>query len=135
LILGVGDGKTGEFRGFQYGHSVLNVVNDSAPLPNETWHPAVPNTVYWSMDWLCIPFNQRLGDLLANYSGIITAQITVREILPSLTSGNLQTVIYDLTNQTVYFAYGLVTEDNKKINAYDRPYIRLDLKPLFAEPY
>jgi len=41
LILGVGDGKasygdnkTGYFRGFQYGHSVINVVNDTHPLPN-----------------------------------------------------------------------------------------------------
>lgn len=56
-------------------------------------------------------------------------------LLPSLTSGNLQTVIYDLTNQTVYFAYGMVTTDGKKLNAYDRPYIKLDMKSMFAETY
>jgi len=80
------------------------------------------------MDWLCPSFHQRLGQLLQNNSGSVTALSTVQTILPSLTSGNLQTVIYDLTNQTVYFAYGTVTEAKKEINAYDRPYIRLDLK-------
>lgn len=61
LILGVGDGKAGYFRGFQYGHSVLNVVNDSVPLPkNDTWHPAVKDAVYWGMDWLCPSFTSRL---------------------------------------------------------------------------
>lgn len=56
----------------------------------------------------------------------------MQEILPSLTSGNLQTVIYDLTNQTVSFAFGYVAPDNKKTNAYDRPYIKLDLKEIFT---
>lgn len=59
----------------------------------------------------------------------------MRVILPSLTSGNLQTVIYDLTNQTVHFAYGMVNSDNKKLNAYDRPYIKLDMKSLWAQTY
>jgi isopenicillin-N N-acyltransferase-like protein len=42
LILGVGDGKAGHFRGFQYGHSVFNVVADTNLLPtNETWHKPI----------------------------------------------------------------------------------------------
>lgn len=42
LILGVGDGNSNSFRGFQYSHSVLNVVNDTHPQPkNDTWHPAL----------------------------------------------------------------------------------------------
>lgn len=74
LILGVGDGKAGYFRGFQYGHSVLKVIDDTAPLPkNDSWHPAVPNTVYWGMDWMCPSYHQRLGELLANNSGTINA--------------------------------------------------------------
>jgi isopenicillin-N N-acyltransferase-like protein len=61
LILGVGDGKAGYFRGFQYGHSVINVVNDTHPLPkNDTWHPAIENAVYWGMDWYCPAFHSRL---------------------------------------------------------------------------
>lgn len=61
LILGTGDGKAGYVRSFQYGHSVLNVINDTDPLPkNDTWHPAVKNTVYHGMDWLCPSFTERL---------------------------------------------------------------------------
>lgn len=61
LILGVGDGNAGYFRGFQVSHSVCNVVNDTKPLPaNDTWHGAVENTVYWGMDWLCPNFHVRL---------------------------------------------------------------------------
>lgn len=59
LILGVGDGKS-EFRSFQYSHSVCNVVDDVNPLPKADWHPALENTVYYGMDWLCPPFHERL---------------------------------------------------------------------------
>jgi hypothetical protein len=61
LILGVGDGNAGYFRGFQVSHSVCNVVNDTKPLPsNDTWHAPVENAVYWGMDWLCPNFHVRL---------------------------------------------------------------------------
>ena len=62
LILGVGDGNKGYFRGFQYSHSTLNVVDDHKPLPNNsTWHPAIPEVVYWGMDWNCPPFHSRFA--------------------------------------------------------------------------
>ncbi len=52
LMLGVGDGKTNEFRGFQYSYSVLNVFDDQNLMPyNETWHPRINDIVYWGMDW------------------------------------------------------------------------------------
>jgi hypothetical protein len=42
LILGVGDGNKGYFRGFQVSHSVCNVVDDKNPLPkNDSYHAAV----------------------------------------------------------------------------------------------
>jgi hypothetical protein len=42
LILGVGDGNEGFFRGFQVSHTVCNVVDDIHPLPkNDSWHGAV----------------------------------------------------------------------------------------------
>jgi isopenicillin-N N-acyltransferase-like protein len=55
LILGVGDGKLQEFRGFQYSYSILNVVDDDNLIPaNDTWHPKIENVVYWGMDWYTI---------------------------------------------------------------------------------
>ena len=41
-------------------------------------------------------------------------------------------MVYDLTNQKVYIAYGYVSSDGKKTNAYDRPFNRLDLKAMFG---
>lgn len=52
--------------------------------------------------------------------------------MPGLNSGNLQVVVYDLTYEKVYFAYGYVTDDKKNIDAYLRPFISLDLKAMFA---
>ena len=45
------------------------------------------------------------------------------------------TAIYDLTRQNVYFAYGYISPENKKINAYDRPHIKLNLKEVFGWKY
>lgn len=133
LILGVGDGKeNGYFRSFQYSHSTLNVINDTNPLPkNETFHLPIENVVYHGMDWNCPPFYIRLHEMLEKYHGGINAENTIRYIVPGLNSGNLQAVIYDLSNEWVYIAYGYVTEDKQKIDAYKRPYIGLNLKELF----
>ena len=61
LILGVGDGNQKSFRGFQYSHSVCNVVDDVKPLPSSNeWHPAIKDAVYSGMDWLCPPYHERL---------------------------------------------------------------------------
>lgn len=68
--------------------------------------------------------------LTQNY-GNISAQITIRKIAPGLNSGNLQVVIYDLSKEKVYFAYGYVSEDKKKTNAFQRPFIELNLRELF----
>jgi len=126
LILGVGDGKS-EFRSFQYSHSVCNVVDDKTQLPKQDWHPLIENAVYYGMDWLCPSFHERLHELLAENHGAITGELAVRKIVPGLNSGNLQVAVYDLSYKKVYFAYGYVNPANKRVNAYMRPYIMLDL--------
>ena len=131
LILGVGDGKS-EFRSFQYSHSVCNVVDDKVQLPKEDWHPLIQNAVYYGMDWLCPPFHERLAELLTENHGRITAEMAVRSIVPGLQSGHLQVAVYDLTYEKVHFAYGYVAPDNKRTNAFLRPFITLDLKQIFA---
>ena len=69
---------------------------------------------------------------MTRYYGQITAEMTIEKIIPGLRSGNLQIAIYDLTKEKVYFSYGIINEDNKKINAYERPFIGLDLKAMFG---
>lgn len=136
LLLGVGDGKlqTDSFRGFQYSHSVCNVFSDKNLEPaNDTWHPKISNVVYWGMDWLCPPFNQRFAEQLNTYYGNLSAENTIRNILPSIDSGNLQAVVYDLTDNFVYIAYGFIGSDGKKRNAFDRAFIKLNMTEVFSD--
>lgn len=60
------------------------------------------------MDWLCPSFHERLHEMLTKTYGTITAEETIRTIVPGLNSGNLQVVAYDLTYKQVYFAFGHV---------------------------
>jgi len=49
------------------------VINDTHPLPkNDTWHPALENTVYHGMDWNCPSYTERLHELLEKHHGNIT---------------------------------------------------------------
>ena len=74
--------------------------------------------------------------MLQEYHGNITAENSIRYILPGLNSGNLQAVIYDLTNEWVYFAYGYEyykpNGSRVRVNAYERPYIGINLKEIFS---
>jgi len=111
----------------------LNVFNDKNLEPSDsTWHPRISSVVYWGMDWLCPSFNQRLAEQLNTYYGRLSAETTIRHVLPSIDSGNLQAVVYDLTENTVYVAYGFVDAQNKKLDAFDRPFIRLNMTQVFA---
>jgi hypothetical protein len=66
--------------------------------------------------------------MLSQYHGNITAENAIRYIVPGLNSGNLQVVIYDLTYEWTYISYGFVDKNDKKIDAYKRPFIGLNLK-------
>ena len=63
----------------------------------------------------------------------MTAENAMKYIVPGLNSGNLQAIIYDLSQEWVYIAYGHENSDGKKVDAYKRPYIGLNLKKIFAE--
>ena len=112
---------------------MLNVINDTHLLPkNDTWHPVVENVVYYAMDWLCPAYNRRLYDLLTEYHGKITIENTISHIAPGVKSGNLQSVVYDVANEWMYVSYGIVSESKKVVNAYERPFLALNLKHLFS---
>ena len=70
--------------------------------------------------------------MLEKYHGNITAENTMKYILPGVNSGNLQTVVYDLSREWVYFAYGYQDKKGKKTDAYMRPWIGLNLKDIFG---
>ena len=43
----------------QYSSSVATVISDTNLIPaNDTWHPKIPNIVYFGMDWDCPSYNE-----------------------------------------------------------------------------
>jgi len=135
LILGVGDGKLGYFRGFQYSHEVANVIDDMNLAPvNSTWHPQIENVVYWGMDWLCPGYSSVLSTQLLKYHGNITAENTIRYITAITQTGDLHVVVSDLTNLKMYVAFAAASNEAGPAMAYDRQFLELDGSSLFAEP-
>jgi len=134
LILGVGDGKLKEFRGFQYSSSVLDVFDDQNMRPfNQTWHPRITDTVYWGMDWLCTGYNLVLGQQIQKYYGQWTPELAVKYISSVEKSGDNHVAFYDFTNQKVYVAFAAPHATGGPKEAYARQYTVLDAKALFNE--
>lgn len=135
LILGAGDGKAATFRGFQYSHSVANVIADYNLIPvNDTWHPKIPNIVYFGMDWDCPSYNQMLASRLNYYYGNITAENTIYGITSIVQTGDVHIGIYDLTDSILYVSFAAAVNQTGPPMAYDRQFTQLQLKTLFAEP-
>ena len=134
LLLGVGDGNSNEFRGFQYSPEVANVFDDENLEPVEIWHPRIDDVVYWGMDWICSNDNKMLADQLLKYHGNITASNTIRHILPYVQTGDLHIAIYDHTNALMYVSFAASDTAIGPLNAYDRAFMKLDMANIFSEP-
>jgi len=133
ILMGFGDGKASQFKGFQYSYSVLNVFDDQNLQPNNaTWHPRINDIVYWAMDWDCPGYNFVAADMLKKYYGQLSPENIIKYILPALQTGDTHAAIYDLTNMYMYLST-VGPADTPNRAAYDRPYTRLDMKKLFAE--
>lgn len=138
LILGVGDGKAGTARGFQYSASVANVFDDTNLEPyNATWHPRIPSVVYWGMDWLCPSFNKAMADQIHTNYGQLDAAVTIRDIAPLVQTGDTHAVVYDLTEQLMYVSFVAPINNSYPAlpkMAYDRQFTQLNLTALFNWP-
>jgi len=136
LMLGVGDGKSNEFRGMQYSYSVLNVFDDTNLQPlNNTWHPRIPKTVYWGMDWICPGYNTLLSQQLIKYTkdGQMTPEIAISYVSPVEKSGDNQVAIYDLTNMKFWVSFAAPHSVSGDKAAYDRQYVKYDAWKLLRE--
>ncbi|XP_066302975.1 protein dcd1A-like [Branchiostoma lanceolatum] len=133
LIFGVGDGKLNEFRGVQYSASVANFFDDQNLKPTADWHPLIKDVVYWGMDWLCPGYSEVLAKQLRTLHGNLTAQSAIRAVMPYVQTGSLHIAVYDLTNDLMFVANARGTGESGPDGAYDRPFVRLDMKSLFAE--
>jgi len=133
LMLGVGDGKLNEFRGFQYSYSVLNVFDDQNLRPNATWHPKIKDVVYWGMDWICPAYDTVLSNLLDKYHGQLTPEVAIKYVSAVEQSGDNHIAFYDLTKMNMYVSFAAPNGVGGPVAAYARQYTKWDLSQLFAE--
>ena len=134
LILGVGDGHANDFSGFQYSPHVANVIKPTNLLPaNDTWHAPIRDVVYWGMDWVCPNDNKMLGDALRRLHGNITAEATIRDVTSYVSTGNLHIAVYDHSAMHMYVATARPDGRTGPLYAYQRQFVRLDMRSLFGE--
>jgi len=136
LILGVGDGKMTEFRGFQYSSSVLDVMDDLNMRPyNQTWHPRMTDAIYWGMDWICPAYNTVLSELLKQYYGKITPELALQYITAVEMSGDNHLAIYDLTSMKIFVSFAAPHSGGGPPEAYARQFCKFDAKGLLSQKY
>lgn len=133
LILGVGDGKLGIFRAFQYSNSVLRIQNDLNQMPNEPWHPRIKDMVYYGMDWVCPSYNKVLAEQLQKTHGHFSPEVGITHVTPVERSGNNHAAYYDLTGMELYVAFAAPRNVSGSKNAFDRQYVKYDVRKLLAE--
>lgn len=96
---------------------------------------AVFTHIFASMDWNCPGYNKVLGEQVQRFHGNITPENIIREINARTQSGNLQSAVYDLTNNNMYISYARPsTQQGTPKNAYERPFVQFDMSALFDEP-
>jgi hypothetical protein len=135
LILGIGDGEAGIVNGIEYSGYVAIPYNDSTLIPvNDTWHWPIEGVVYNGMDWNCPGYNEKLAEQLDLYHGHITEVNTIHDILPTVQTGNLHIVVYDLTagHAHISFMRKSYGDESEAEWAYQRQFNRVDMESLFA---
>jgi len=116
----------------QYSYSVLNVFDDTNMQPVADWHPRMEGLVYYAMDWLCPSYNKVMNAQLNKYYGKLTVEDAIRDIMPIVQSGDQHVYVADLPNKQFWFSVAGKTTGSGPINAFDRPYIHLNLTELWS---
>ena len=101
---------------------------------NDTWHWPIDGVVYNGMDWLCPSYNQKLAEQLDAYHGHITEVNTIHDILPTVQTGDLHIVVYDLTSGKAHISFmrSSTADESEPHYAYERQFTRVDMAELFA---
>jgi hypothetical protein len=134
LILGVGDGKLGRMNIIQYSHSNVSFMDDTNLRPVADWHPRIENLPYEAMDWNCPSFQSKMHERLVATYGTLTPEVAISDVIALTTTGSLHVAVYDLTDMQMYVSNARAsTETTGPFDAYDRQYVKLDLKAMFQE--
>jgi len=136
LILGVGDGNMAAFRGIEYSYSVAKFFDDTNMEPDEDWHPKIPNTVYYGMDWNCPNYDEVFAQQLNALYGRITPENGILNITSILTSGDNFISYYDLTpwRQQMFVAFASTQGSAGPGAAYDRTFSKINMTDLWFLP-
>ncbi len=133
LLYGIGDGELGYLRGFQASHTLCNVINWDNLEPVTPTHRRIEDVVYWGMSWDVPSYDGPLHDKLVEYYGRINAEVTINDIVTSVGTGDLQTVVYDLTAMKIWVANAKADDESGPLAAYDRQFIEFDMNQVFAD--
>jgi hypothetical protein len=132
LILGVGDGKEKRFNGIQYSAEKADAMDDTNLRPVADWHPPIENVVYFGMDWMCPGFDSVMAKQMKKYHGNLTAELAIKDVMPIVMTGDLHVYVADLSNDQFYFAWAAPDGVSGPRNAFERPFMKMDLKSLWA---
>ncbi|HDL19180.1 MAG TPA: hypothetical protein ENH29_09005 [Bacteroidetes bacterium] len=133
LIYGIGDGEFGQLRGFQTSHTLCNVFSPDNLEPVTATHKRIDDIVYWGMSWDVPDYDGPLHDKLVEHYGNINAQVTINDIVTSVGTGNLQTVVYDLTDMKTWIANAKADDESGPLEAYNRQFVEFDMGQIFAK--
>lgn len=88
------------------------------------------------MDWNCPGYDSVMADQLTKYHGSIEETVAVRNILPTVQTGNLHIALYDLTEMTMHVSFCRKSDapETEPEYAYERQFTRLQMNDLFAVP-
>ncbi len=133
LLYGIGDGELGELRGFQTSHTLCNVFDANNLEPVTKTHQRIKDIVYWGMSWDVPAYDGPLHDKLVEHYGHINAEATITDILPSVGTGNLQAVVYDLTAMKIWVANARADDESGPLQAYHRQFVEFDMNEMFQK--
>ncbi len=132
LLYGIGDGEFGQLRGLQTSHTLCNVFDPDNLEPVTPTHQRIKDIVYWGMSWDVPDYDGPLHDKLVEHYGKINAEVTINDILPSVGTGNLQAVVYDLTAMKIWVANARADDETGPLEAYNRTFVEFDMNEMFV---
>jgi len=99
--------------------------------PVTATHKRIADVVYWGMSWDVPKYDGPLHDKLVEHFGKINAEVTINDILPAVKTGDLQAVVYDLTDMKMWVAYARADGESGPLPAYDRQFLEFDANDIF----
>ena len=75
-----------------------------------------------------------LSHQLNAFYGNITAENTIRDIVPYVQTGNLHIAIYDHANMLMHIATARADGEEGPPYAFQRQFLRFNMTEVFAEP-